>query len=76
MFEENYRELANAIIMQAVKDFRSAYRRIKNHPDDGKAQETVREVTRFFASKNFSKLTTLDGPSLLRRVMREMDEKI
>ena len=30
MYEGNYEALANAIIKQAVKDFRPAYRRLKN----------------------------------------------
>ena len=34
---ENYKALANAIIMQAVKDFRTAYRMKMKFPDNGKA---------------------------------------
>ena len=67
--------LSNAIIVQAVKDFRHAYRRLKHKPDDKYAQSTVREVTRFFHSQYFEALTDLDGPALLNRIMREMDEK-
>ena len=37
MYEGNYEALANAIIKQAVKDFRPAYRRLKNYcPGDHK----------------------------------------
>ena len=64
MYEENYKALANAII-----------RRLKNHPNDGLAQDTVREITKFFCSQYFEALTDLDGPALLNRIMREMDEK-
>ena len=31
--DENYQKLANAIILQAVKDFRAAYRRLKRFPN-------------------------------------------
>ena len=33
MYEENYQALANAVILQAVKDFKPAYRRLKRHPN-------------------------------------------
>ena len=75
MYEENYKALANAIILQAVKDFKPAYRKQKNHPNDRLAQDTVREITKFFCSQCFEALTDLDGPALLNRIMREMDEK-
>lgn len=75
MYEENYKNLANAIILQAVKDFKPAYRRLKKHPNDRLAQDTVREITRFFCSQYFESLSELDGPALLNRIMREMDEK-
>ncbi len=72
---ENWKNLANAIIVQAVKDFRPAYRRLKKHPNDRAAQDTVKEITEFFCSQYFEQLTDLDGPALLHRVMREIDEK-
>ena len=75
MYEENYQNLANAIILQAVKDFKPAYRRLKRYPNDRLAQDTVREITKFFCSDYFSALTDLDGPALLNRIMREIDEK-
>ena len=70
-----YEELARAVIVQAVKDFKPAYRRLKRHPNDKVAQNQVRELTKFFCSDYFATLTDLDGPVLLNRVMREMDEK-
>ena len=75
MYEANYEELANAIVLQAVKDFKPAYRRLKSHPNDKLAQDTVREITKFFCSQYFEALTDVDGPALLNRIMREMDEK-
>ncbi|OPZ73520.1 MAG: hypothetical protein BWY83_00056 [bacterium ADurb.Bin478] len=75
MYEENYQALANAVIVQAVKDFKPAYRRLKRHPNDKLAQDTVREITKFFCSDYFCALSDLDGPALLNRIIREMDEK-
>ena len=75
MYEENHQALANAVIVQAVKDFKPAYRRLKRHPNDKLAQDTVREITKFFCSDYFCALSDLDGPALLNRIIREMDEK-
>ena len=75
MYRANYEALANAVILQAVKDFRPAYRRLKKYPNDGKAQAAVREITKFFCSQYFEELTDLDGPARLHRIMREIDEK-
>ena len=75
MYEENYQELARAVILQAVKDFRPAYRRLKRYPDDRQAQKTVREITRFFCSQYFEGLTDLDGPAMLHRIIKEIEEK-
>ena len=75
MYEENYQKLANAIILPAVKEFKPAYRRLKRVPNDRIAQDTVREITKFFCSDYFCALTDLDGPALLNRIIRELDEK-
>ncbi len=74
-FIEGYQNLANAIILQAVKDFRPAYRRLKRYPNDQWAQDRVRETVTFFHSQYFELLTNLDGPWLLNRIMKEMDEE-
>ena len=75
MSADGWNNLANAIILQAVKDFKPAFRRLRKHPNDKMAQNQVRELTKLFCSDWFSVLTDLDGPALLNRIMREMDEK-
>lgn len=72
---DGYQKLANAIILQAVKDFRAAYKRLKRFPNDRAAQSEVQSITKFFCSQYFEVLTDLDGPALLQRIIREMDEK-
>ena len=67
--------LYNAIILQAVKDFRQARRRLKRRPDDKAAMSVVREVSRFFRSDYFSTLTRLDGQTLLNRLMTEDNQR-
>ena len=74
MYDENYQELANAIILQAVKDFRFAYRRLRRFPHDRRAQSVVQDITKFFCSDYFGVLTTLDGPALLHRIITEIKD--
>ena len=45
MSDEGYYELAQAIILQAVKDFKPAYLRLKRCPDDRAATARVKEIT-------------------------------
>ena len=76
MYDENYQKLANAIIVQAVKDFRAAYRRLKRFPNDKAAHSEVRDITKYFCSQYFGALTALDGPSLLQKIIDEMEGKL
>ena len=66
-----YEILFNAVVMQAVRDYREARRRLKRKPDDREASAAMKEVSRFFHSDYFSLLTRLDGPSILQRLMEE-----
>ena len=71
--EENYKALANAIIIQAVKDFQTAYRMKKKFPDNAKANKNIRKITAFFCSQYFEVLSDLDGPMLLRKIIEKME---
>ena len=64
-------ELHNAIIFQAVKDWRHAKEHLKKHPFSMEALETVRETEDFFLSGYFQTLTKLEGRDLLERLKRE-----
>ncbi len=71
-----YETLANAIIIQAAKDFRAAYKRMKRFPNDARVQDEVREITKFFCSEWFEALSDVDGPALLRKMKDEIDSGI
>ena len=73
--DENYERLAQAVIMRAVMDLRGAFRRLKRFPDDTMSQAEVRDITGFFCSQYFILLTSLDGPSLLQKIIDEMEVK-
>ena len=75
MSDEGYYALTQAIILQAVKDFRPAYLRLKRCPDDRAATARVKEITEFFCSEYFCLLSDADGPALLRRIMKQIDEE-
>ena len=71
-----YEALANAIIIQAAKDFRAAYKRMKRFPNDARAEDEVREITKFFCSEWFETLSDVDGPTLLKKMKDEIDSGI
>ncbi len=67
-----YENLANAIILRAVEDYREAQSDLKYNPSYSPAQYTVSEVERFFRSGWFSTLTSLNGEVLIRKLQKEM----
>ncbi|MBP3210194.1 MAG: hypothetical protein J6M64_09875 [Oscillospiraceae bacterium] len=66
-----HEELANAIIIRAVKDWREAVRILKEYPGDPDALSTIRETEKFFLSAYYATLTTYDGEILLNRLKEE-----
>ena len=68
----NYEELANAIVIQAVVDYRIATKRLEKHPLDKMHKHTQREVLRFLRSDWFGILTTLDPKVLLEKLTKEV----
>jgi len=66
-----YEELANAIILQAVRDYRKALRTLSRYPYNRPAQYTRLSIERFFRSEWFGVLTKLDPEPLIRRLREE-----
>lgn len=69
----NYENLANAIILQAVKDYCVALKSLKANPRNRTAMTDKDEVGRFFRSGWFTVLTSVDGEMLLRSLQMEVD---
>ena len=67
-----YKELANAIIVQAVKDYRDAVERLRYTPDDKSAQHDKRSIEKVFRSNWFSILSDLNGELLLKKLKEEV----
>lgn len=70
-----HEQLANAIILQAVRDFRVSYSSLKEAPNDLEAQNMLREVRAFFKGGWICVLTELDGAGLLDSIEREMEQE-
>lgn len=71
---DSYTELANAIIIQAVKDYRKALKTLKRHPRYEPARAMVAEVEEFFHSDWYRVLTSVDGDMLIRKIRREIND--
>ena len=69
---DTYEKLANAIILQAVKDYRDALKRLKKHPQSETASAAKREVDRFFRSDWYMTLTTVDPEMLIIKLKEEV----
>lgn len=64
---ENYEDLANNIIIQAVKDYIRALRSKRDDRDD-----RIRELEKFFRSEWFRVLTKVEGEMLISRLKKEV----
>jgi hypothetical protein len=69
-----YEKLANAIVLLAAKDYRSALKRLKKYPSDREAKAAVLELERFFRSGWYSVLTSVDGEYLIENLRKEVLE--
>lgn len=58
--------LANAIILRAVADYRTALK--------GNDEHVIYECERFFRSEWFMHLTNIDGEFLIEKLRKEADE--
>lgn len=67
-----YERLANAVIIQAVKDYRKAYRKYKKGSGHT-AESEIAALERFFRSEWFAGLTDVDGKALLSQI-QEMED--
>lgn len=68
---EAYENLANAIILQAVKDYRRALRLLSKNPQSCSAAAAAKEMERFFRSDWYATLTSVDGEMLIRKLREE-----
>lgn len=70
--EDPYERLANAIILQAVTDYKTALKKIRKNPGNRDAIDEALRIERFFRSGWYSQLTSVDGEYLIRRLREEI----
>ena len=70
--EDPYERLANAIVLQAVDDYRKALKAVKRNPSSRAAIDEALSIERFFRSGWYSTLTSIDGEYLIRRLQEEI----
>lgn len=70
-----YENLANAIVLQAVKDYRDALKRLKKKSSNQAAMADAMECERFFRSSWYKTLTSVDGEYLITKLREEAKPK-
>lgn len=72
-YAECYAELANAIVLQAFKDYRKALFKLVQEPEEWKHRSSKKKLERFFHSKWYRTLTDLDPAILMQEAKRQAD---
>ncbi len=67
-----YQALANAIIIQAAKDYKATLRSLKRHPNSYAARMNAKELEGFFRSRWFSVLTDVNAEYLIKKLREEV----
>ncbi|HIG0359661.1 TPA: hypothetical protein ACX96Z_001241 [Clostridium sporogenes] len=69
-----YENLANSIVLLAVKDYRDALKKLKKWPRNESTKIMKDEVERFFRSAWYRELTSVDGEYLISKLQAEVEE--
>ncbi|WP_022761903.1 hypothetical protein [Butyrivibrio sp. AD3002] len=69
--DKAFLDLANAVILLAVSDYRKACKQLKKASKNTNAQYEKSQCLRFFRSEWFGVLTTVDGEQLIKRLDAE-----
>lgn len=70
-----YKDLANAIIIKACNDYRTALKRVKKNPENKDTINEALSLERFFKSPWYQVLTSVDGEFLIRKIRAEVAER-
>lgn len=70
-----WRNLANAIIEQAAKDYMRTLRKLKKQPTSERAKLEKASIEKFFRSPWYEELTDVDGERLIRMLQKEIKRK-
>ena len=67
-----WQALANAIIINAVKEYLAALRRLKRHPNNPAISNKIQELERFFHSEWYELLTNVNPDYLIGRLRKQV----
>lgn len=70
--EDPYEALGNAIILQAVKDYRTALKKVKRNPQNRMALDEALTIEKFFRGPLFSVITSVDPEYLIGKLQDEI----
>lgn len=74
---EPYTAIANAIILQACKDYRKYYRlHLRTYRIGDKPNEKMEEVEKFFRSNWYKTLTSVDGEYVMKRIREDVQASL
>ncbi|MDD5956397.1 MAG: hypothetical protein PUC40_05385 [Lachnospiraceae bacterium] len=71
---EPYENLANAIVLFAARDYRSALKRLKKNPGGKESMRTAMKCEQFFRSGWYSALSNVSGEYLIEQLQKEVRE--
>ena len=71
----NYQNLANAIVLSAVTDYRRALHILSFYPKDKSAEFEKKQIEQFFRSGYYKLLTSVDGELLISKLNEEVKIK-
>lgn len=66
-----YESLANAIVIQAAKDYKTAYKKSKKRSQCKETQRELADLESFFRSDWYRTLTSVDGEMIMERIRKE-----
>lgn len=70
-----FENIANAVVIQACKDYRKAYKRyLRRYRSTDKPDEKLAELESFFRSAWYKTLTAIDGEYLMDRIKKEVSQ--
>lgn len=66
-----YEELANAIIIQAAREYKQILKVLKVHPKNIVAENQAKEIEEFFLSKWFRDISNADGEFIITELKEQ-----
>lgn len=72
--ENPYERLANAIVLQAVADYRTALRKVRKNPKKREALDSALQIEKFFRSQWYQTLTSVDEEYLIVQLRKEVSQ--